>query len=457
MTDNQIDISSVSDIKLGRYSSDNFKKSLGLAKKLSNPEPDKDAKYYFDLGVKKLGLENYHVKVDLERHGNFDEESVAEIIDYFDRAILINPLYLDAYIIRAKVKSCMGDKEDAIDDYTQAIEIDPTNSWTYYWRAFARKEGRDAIVDLDKSININPNHADAYSHRGWLKYRLGDYQGATDDRNQGLAVEINDYSQRIALNPNDSDAYFLRAKAKCSLGDYQGKIDDYHLGLTIAIDTNDSNAFLKRAEYKKDIGDYQGADDDYSQVILLNPNDHSVYKVRAEFRTDTGDYQGAITDCNQAIILFKIEKNDIFHLSEIYSIPQKILWIQKHIRNYQGIIDICTRIIALRLDVDICTKIIACGLDVDYFTGHPYCDRAEAKYRLGNYIGTIEDCNQSIKSESDVVRAYFFRASARNELGNYQEAIDDCDLAIYRHQNESEYVKSQYFKRLLSLRSKLVQ
>jgi hypothetical protein len=114
MTDNQIDISSVGDTKLGRYSSDNFKKSLGLAKKLSNQEPGKDAKYYFDLGVEKLGVEDYHIGVDLERHGNFDEESVPEIIDYFDRAILINPLYLDAYIVRAKVKSCMGDKEDAI-------------------------------------------------------------------------------------------------------------------------------------------------------------------------------------------------------------------------------------------------------------------------------------------------------------------------------------------------------
>jgi tetratricopeptide (TPR) repeat protein len=437
MTDNQIDISSVGDIKLSRYSSDNFKKSLGLAKKLSNLEPDKDAKYYFDLGVEKLGLENYHVKVDLERHGNFDEESVSEIIDYFDRAILINPLYLDAYIIRAKVKFCMGDKEDAIDDYTQAIEIDPNNSWTYYWRAFARKEGGDAIVDLDKSININPNHADAYSHRGWLKYRLGDYQGATDDRNQGLAVEINDYSQRIALNPNDSDAYFLRAKAKCSLGDYQGKIDDYHLGLTIAIDANDSNAFLKRAEYKKDIGDYQGADDDYSQVILLSPNDHSIYNVRSEFRTDIGDYQGAITDCNQAIILFKPEKNNILFLWVIY---QRILWIQKHVCNYQGVIDICSRIIALRVAVD-CPPV-----------GYPYCDRAEAKYRLGNYIGTIEDCTQSINSEYDIARAYFFRASARNNLGNYQEAIDDCDLAIYRCEG-----KGEYFQQLLGLRAKLIR
>jgi hypothetical protein len=78
MTDNRIDIASVSNIKIKKYSSDNIKKSLDLAKKLSNPDrnTEKDAEEYFILDTEKLNSEDYQ-----------------ESIDYFNIALGINPLF----------------------------------------------------------------------------------------------------------------------------------------------------------------------------------------------------------------------------------------------------------------------------------------------------------------------------------------------------------------------------
>lgn len=38
-----------------------------------------------------------------------------------------------------------------------------------------------ALADFNKAINLDPNFARAYSHRGRLKYDLGDKQGALVD------------------------------------------------------------------------------------------------------------------------------------------------------------------------------------------------------------------------------------------------------------------------------------
>jgi tetratricopeptide (TPR) repeat protein len=501
MTDNKIDISPGSDPKIDRYSSDNFKKSLNLAKKLSNSESKlpKDAKYYFDLGLKKLNMEDFNMTVEyLEKSVCVDDELIQEAIDFFDLAISINPLYVDAYIVLAVVQCWMEDPISAIDNYTRAIELDPNNSWTYYWRAHLREEHRDAIVDLDESIRVNPNNVDAYSarasakcklenyqgaiydynqliaispqsyyygKRASIRKKLGDYQGASEDRKQEIILRINDCNQEIALCPDNYTYYYRRADLKRDLGDYQGYFDDIKQVKTlvidsctrrIALDPNDFEAYSSRANAKRDLGDCHSYFDDIKQARILeidsctqrieiDLNDFEAYRDRANSKHNLGDIQGAIDDYNQAIIVFKSTgyTQDSYKIMLTSGIYDELLAIKKHIHDKQGVIDIYTQIIAL-VDYSGCSR-------------YPYCDRAGAKHNLGDYLGAIEDCNQSIKSESDVVRAYFFRASARNELGNYQEAIDDCDLAIYRYQNEPEYVRGQYFERLLYLRSHLTR
>jgi tetratricopeptide (TPR) repeat protein len=141
MDNNLISISSVDNNKIAKYSSDNIKKSLILAKKLSSP--DQDAKYYFDLGWEKLRMSDYQ-----------------EAFNCFDRAIQIDSLYADAYSKRADMKKILGDYQGAIDDFTQAIILDPEKSHFHYFsRGIVKKEIRDyqdAINDFTRNISITP-------------------------------------------------------------------------------------------------------------------------------------------------------------------------------------------------------------------------------------------------------------------------------------------------------------
>ena len=62
-----------------------------------------------------------------------------------------------------------GRYDEAIYDFSIAIDIDPTNADTYNYRGYAydRKNQNDrAISDYNKAIILNPQHVDAYINRG---------------------------------------------------------------------------------------------------------------------------------------------------------------------------------------------------------------------------------------------------------------------------------------------------
>ena len=72
---------------------------------------------------------------------------------------------------------------------------------------------KEAFDDYSKAIEINPQDADAYKHRGWdsLNYYLGTALIAL-----GMIEEaIDDYSKAIKINPECAIAYNNRGL--CSL------------------------------------------------------------------------------------------------------------------------------------------------------------------------------------------------------------------------------------------------
>ena len=72
------------------------------------------------------------------------------------------------YLNRGNVRDDLGDKQGAIDDYSQAIKI-------------------------------NSNYAIAYNNRGNARYDLGDKQGAIDDYSQ--AIKINRFLPPVPNTP----------------------------------------------------------------------------------------------------------------------------------------------------------------------------------------------------------------------------------------------------------------
>ncbi len=89
-----------------------------------------------------------------------------------------------ALIQSGNLKIQGADLTGAITDYTQAINLDPTNVDAYNDRATAKVAVTDfkgAVLDCTKAIELTPHDPDGYNKRGIIESHCKDYDDAIDD------------------------------------------------------------------------------------------------------------------------------------------------------------------------------------------------------------------------------------------------------------------------------------
>ena len=65
-------------------------------------------------------------------------EEPKDAIRYFDEAILLDPLDTESYLDRGDAYSNLGEDGRTLDDYNEAVEIEPDKAEAYYQRGFDR-------------------------------------------------------------------------------------------------------------------------------------------------------------------------------------------------------------------------------------------------------------------------------------------------------------------------------
>jgi tetratricopeptide (TPR) repeat protein len=91
-------------------------------------------------------------------------------------------------------------------------------------RGLAKRDKSDfqgAVSDFSKAIELKPDYADAYFHRGNARRVLVDSKGAADNK-----AAMVDYDQAIKLKPDYAEAYDSRSLIRGVLGDYEGATRD---------------------------------------------------------------------------------------------------------------------------------------------------------------------------------------------------------------------------------------
>ena len=88
-----------------------------------------------------------------------------------------------------------------MEEFTRAIEIDPTYYFAYYNRALAYYRIGDlesSLADYNKAIELHPDNVYWTIERGFLHMKLGDQEKAIIDleRSQELGVPY-EYRQRV--------------------------------------------------------------------------------------------------------------------------------------------------------------------------------------------------------------------------------------------------------------------
>jgi tetratricopeptide (TPR) repeat protein len=123
------------------------------------------------------------------------------------------------YLLRGYRCSGEGEFENAIPNFTKAIQLSPTNSLAYYARGdayFRQKEYASAVKDFSEAIKLHPGNSRALEDRGMCYANKGDYDKAVAD-----FTRLIDRQYHVGMN------YYRRGFAYDREKRWENAIDDY--------------------------------------------------------------------------------------------------------------------------------------------------------------------------------------------------------------------------------------
>jgi tetratricopeptide (TPR) repeat protein len=232
--------------------------------------------------------------------GLLGEEVAAYEAGDFDRAIALcnQALAMDiapaeASIVvmrRGNVYLQKNEVDKAMNDYEQALRLDPGNAAAYVNRALGlerKGEREDALKDLSEALRLNPRDVSAYHNRATIFLTEGNLNGA-----------LSDFAKVIELDPKDSDAHVGRAAVY--LRQNENDLAIAECDLAIEQNPNSVIAYIERAKAHAQMKQYARASNDLEATAKLKAKDMSqAFNSVAWLRATHGD--AAMRDGKKAI------------------------------------------------------------------------------------------------------------------------------------------------------------
>lgn len=189
------------------------------------------AKYYNnqEYGLAAVELEKVYEKG--YREGIIYQLLISAYLQIKDypNAIRVNDLYSgkfknkfdsNDYTNSGLIKSFSGAYHEALDDYNEAVELDPKNSVAFNNRGYTynvMEDYKNAIVDFEEAISLEENFAYALNNRGFAKIKLG-------LKDEGLK----DLEKSITLDGTNSYCYLNFGVYHYDNGEYKKALEYYN-------------------------------------------------------------------------------------------------------------------------------------------------------------------------------------------------------------------------------------
>lgn len=126
------------------------------------------------------------------------------------------------YIDEGIVDINHGKYENAIENIDKSIELNPNWEISYFYRGVANQalgNYDDAMLDYTKAIKINPKMTDAYYNKAYITLSRKDIE------NPNINNAIADLKKALELDPKFIDALFAMAAGYKKLGDYHKSLE----------------------------------------------------------------------------------------------------------------------------------------------------------------------------------------------------------------------------------------
>ncbi len=366
-----------------------------------------------------------------------------QAIEFFDRAIELDPSLVSAYCDRASSLLELKDYRLAKADYQTALKLSPALAIADGGLArvyYACNNYPAALSACNLAIHRDPQNLDFYHCRASINKKLGDHHGV-----------LFDCKFILEQQPSDTSARWLNARAHFHIGNYQLAIfnftqylnlqnDDvyahYYRGIcyerlsnlpqalsdlnsAIQIDSHLAILCRRRGRIRQQLGDFSGAMADYDRAIELDPQMAQAYTNRADIYISRGDYPRALMECNQAIHFNPLLVNAHYQRGVIHT---EVGNLHAALADYHRLIQI------------------------DPQDLNAYIQRSWIYFRHGEYPAVMRDCEQVLSVDRSSVPANYLMGVVQSLSGFKQEAIFSFTKVM---DSEPSFICALYHRGLL--------
>lgn len=247
-----------------------------------------------------------------------------DAIEQYTNAIETDPEYEDAYIARAKIYERLRKFEEAAQDYERALVFQDKNEEIYYHAGVAYYNAGKmgvALGKLNRAIDLKSNMLEAYQARTLVYLGLERYDEALADCKRALRFrenEINFYNLGLVYEKlemyDEAEEAFQRSikendhviETHMALGNLAFQRGKYTLAMTAADDVlrinprSKQGLMLRSKVYAKQMN-ISKAVDDISVAINMFNGDPDLYVLRGDFYQQLSRHSDAIVDYANAL------------------------------------------------------------------------------------------------------------------------------------------------------------
>jgi tetratricopeptide (TPR) repeat protein len=169
---------------------------------------------------------NFTAELWFEKGKDFwNNYDYADAIQCFEKALEVNPSYVDAWLYKSSSLQCLDRLTDSIEPLNKCLEIDPSCYWALDQKGYvlARLRRFHEAIDWYESANrARPAYAHPWFGKGEALYELGRYDDALYCYN-----EIIDKSLEIDVPVSIFSVFSRKADALVELGRIDDAINSY--------------------------------------------------------------------------------------------------------------------------------------------------------------------------------------------------------------------------------------
>jgi protein O-mannosyl-transferase len=232
--------------------------------------------------------------------GDFlDHKDTTAALEDINKAIALNPSDAGMYFQRGKIMERMQQPENAEQDFSIALQMQPDASYILIERGIERqtlKKYQGAFRDLFQARMLDSTNPKVYYAFSNLFLVTKDYPNA-----------IQAFSGWISLQPFYADPYNGRAYSKILVGDYTGAIQDCRTAATLSPLTRKVNVYAyvynNMAHAFRELNELDSALFYVNKGIGLDNNFADGYFERGMEKQQKNDLAGACKDWTQAGLL----------------------------------------------------------------------------------------------------------------------------------------------------------